>query len=225
MSDPLQVPYFPAEFAENPEPRCPCLLLLDTSASMGGQPIQELNQGLVTFKDELVADELAAKRVEPAIWTFGPVCKVTDFGLAGQFEPPQLRAGGDTPMGAAILACIAHLQERKQTYRQNGVSYFRPWIFLITDGSPTDDWTRAAAEVRAGEEKKSFLFFAVGVAGANMEILSKIATREPLQLQGLRFRDLFSWLSSSLSSISRSTPGDAVPLANPAAPGGWGTTG
>jgi len=62
-----QIPFSLAEFAENPEPRCPCVLLLDTSASMGGRPINELNGGLVTFKDELMADSMAVKRVEVAV--------------------------------------------------------------------------------------------------------------------------------------------------------------
>ena len=41
-----QVPFGGVEFAENPEPRCPCLLLLDTSASMGGDKLVELNDAL-----------------------------------------------------------------------------------------------------------------------------------------------------------------------------------
>jgi len=53
-----QVPFSGAEFAENPEHRCPCLLLLDTSGSMSGQPIAELNAGLSTLQHELNADSL-----------------------------------------------------------------------------------------------------------------------------------------------------------------------
>lgn len=68
-----QISFGTAEFADNPEPRCPCLLLLDVSGSMGGQPIAELDAGLTTFKDELAADTLAMKRVEVGIVTFGPV--------------------------------------------------------------------------------------------------------------------------------------------------------
>lgn len=216
-----QQPFTTAEFAENPEPRCPCLLLLDVSGSMQGQPIAELNGGLVQFKDELAADTLAAKRVEVGVVTFGPVQVQSEFISASTFQPPVLQAQGDTPMGAAIERGLEMLRQRKDTYRSHGVNFYRPWVFLITDGAPTDSWQNAANLVKEGEAKKSFSFFAVGVEGANLETLSQLATREPLKLQGMRFRDLFKWLSNSLSSVSRSTPGDAVPLTNPTGPQGW----
>jgi len=242
---PDQIPFPDPEFVDNPEPRCPCVLLLDTSGSMNDakqisqaltpiqkilseplaprmvRPIDELNGGLLAFREELMADELAVKRVEISLVTFGPVKKLTDFQTPDVFRPPKLAAEGDTPMGLAIEKAVEIVRDRKAAYRQNGISYYRPWIFLISDGEPTDDWRRAAELVRAGEQTRAFAFFAVGVEGANFDILGRISARQPLKLGGLRFREMFMWLSSSLSSVSRSGPGDEVALKNPAAPDGW----
>lgn len=224
MSDNLeQQPFNPGPFLENPSQRCPCLLLLDVSGSMRGQPINELNEGVTVFKDELGADPLASKRVQVGIVTFGPVETVTEFVDAGMWTPSELTSKGDTPMGAAIEHGLQLLERQKALYRSSGIPFYRPWVFLITDGGPTDQWHNAARLVREGEGAKKFKFFAVGVEGANFDVLKQISVSEPIRLKGLRFRDLFAWLSSSLSSVSQSQPGEEVKLANPVAPNGWGS--
>ena len=222
-----QIPFGTDDFAENPEHRLPCTLILDVSSSMTGKPIAELNDGLIAYKDELSADSLAAKRVEVSVITFGSeVNTVCDFSTAQNFFPPTLTANGLTYMGKAVHEAIDALERRKQQYRSNGVAFYRPWLFLITDGAPNDpSWEEAAARAVAGEKAKAFAMFCVGVEGADFDVLKRFSTREPLRLKGLRFRDLFLWLSRSQHSVSRSNPGDEVSLENPAAPNGWASIG
>ncbi|MCU1290158.1 MAG: von Willebrand factor, type [Acidobacteria bacterium] len=215
-----QQPFAAAEFAENPEPRCPCILLLDTSGSMQGDPIEELNRGLQAFRHELFSDSLSMKRVEIAVVTFGPVSVMHDFTTADQFRPPHLEAAGDTPLAAAVSRGLGLLKTRKQILRDNGIKLFRPWIFLITDGEPTDEWQYLPRVIREGEENKSFSFFALGVKNANFEVLRQIAVREPMKLSGVRFKEFFLWLSASLKNVSHSNPGDSVPIPD-YKPYGW----
>ncbi|HEX7168425.1 MAG TPA: VWA domain-containing protein [Acidimicrobiales bacterium] len=202
------------EFATNPEPRCACVLLLDVSGSMSGRPIDALNEGLRAFSADLATDSLARQRVEVAIVTFGGagVTVEQDFVTAAGFEPRSLSATGGTPMGAAIDKALSLVDDRKRQYRENGIVYYRPWVFLITDGEPTDSWQESAAKVRAAEEANGLAFFAVGVEGANMGVLSQIAVRPPLKLDGLKFVELFVWLSRSQRAVSTSKPGDQTAL-------------
>src|SRR5512133_991298 len=244
-----------AEFAENPEPRCPVVLVLDTSGSMEGTPIQEMNEGLRAFAAAIQADRLASLRVEVAVIAFGGKVRALDvrgtpndtrevvlfnpaglairpklnevpfdanraFVTADQFVPPALDANGETPLGEAVSRALALLRERKEIYKQNGLDYFRPWIFAITDGRPTDKgWEAVAEQVRQEEARKGVVFYGVGVEGADLKTLGRFsASRPPLKLKGLAFGDLFTWLSKSLSAIAHSRPGEQAPLP----PVGWG---
>lgn len=210
-----------AEFVENPEPRCAVVLALDVSSSMSGEPIAELNAGLQELDRALKANKLASLRVELAMVTFGGSVTKTDFVGADAFQPPTLAANGGTPMGAAVNKSLDLLRERKNAYKRNGLDYFRPWLFLITDGAPTDAWETAADRAREEEERKGVSVYAIGVQNANMQTLARFsAARPPLLLQGLAFRELFQWLSKSLSAVAQSRPGGQVALPSV----GWGQT-
>lgn len=200
------------EFIVNQQPRCPCVLILDTSGSMVGPPIEALNAGLQTLRDELLGDEDAKKRVEIAVVEFNSTIRVVqDFVMAPNFNPPTLVASGETDLVGGINQGLDLIQRRKSKYRSNGVPYYRPWAFLITDGKVTD-YEQVARRVHEEEREKRVTFFAVGVEGASMECLRAISSREPKMLDGLRFRDLFSWLSTSLKRVSQSTVGEMVAL-------------
>ena len=239
------------EFAENPEPRCACLMLLDTSGSMaaieggeyrdlgytctqdgqtfraasGGRTrIGELNGGLQAYKSSLTEDPLAVKRVEVSVITFGDrVETVCDFTTVENFVPPMLYAKGETPMGAAIMAGLDALEQRKQSYKINRINYYRPWVFLLTDGEPTDNWQYAAERLRRLQSQGAIAFFPIGVGTANMDTLTQLSSTPPKKLSGLKFRELFQWLSRSQRAVSRSRPGGEAGSERVALPGtsGW----
>lgn len=210
------------EFAENPEPRALCVLVLDTSGSMSGPPIAELNAGLQRFKSDLERSPLAAKRVEPVVVTFGGGVRVeSPPATVEHFTPPSLRASGNTPLGAALNTALELVAQRKEEYRAAGVSYYRPWVFVFSDGEPNDAWQEAADRLAAEEERKGLVVFAVGVGGANFDVLRNVARKNaPVRLKDVgHFAEMFRWLSNSLQQVSSSRVGEQLRLEPPK---GWG---
>ena len=202
------------EFVDNPEPRCPCVLLLDTSASMAGPPIDQLNEGLRTLKEELASDPLARLRGEIMVVTFGDGGVVAHGGFCtvDDWTPPVLGAGGSTPLGAALSLGSELTESRKDSYRAAGINYYRPWLIVITDGAPTDDWESAASRVKRLDESKAVVALPVGTMEADFEVLSAISTKAPKRLDSVKFREFFVWLSQSAQQVSASAPGDQVAL-------------
>lgn len=195
---------------DNPDPRVACALLLDTSGSMDGEPIKELNEGFRLFCDEIKQDPLAKKRTEITVITFGGVARVEiPFTEGRDLEPRMFSATGGTPMGAALDLALNELMAQKQAYKQAGLEYYRPWLFVATDGAPTDGpaFDSAAKRVRDAEAAKGVSIFAVGVgAAADLSRLATLsATRQPLMLRGYCFSEMFSWLSASMSVVSNSS--------------------
>ena len=204
------------QFAENPEPRCPCVLVVDVSSSMYGIKMNQLNSGIATFARELKADQLASLRTEVGIVTFGGHAEmVQDFVTADQFSPPTLVANGTTMMSQGVNLALNKIEERKQMYRDNGIDYYRPWLFLMTDGAPTEteEVVNAMAErLKSADGDKRVAAFSVGVQGADMDLLTQVSPRRPLMLKGLEFSSMFVWLSQSMSRVSRSRTDDEIEL-------------
>lgn len=203
---------------DNPEPRCPVVLLLDTSYSMQGNAINQLNEGVHALYAALKEDDLASVRVDLSVVSFGKSVEVKqDFATVSESEAPTLSVNGMTPMGKAITTSLERIEDRKKEYREAGISYYRPWLFVITDGQPTDDTKEAANMLQSSIEGKKVIFFGIGVQNANLDSLKQISgtPERVFKLQGLNFKELFQWVSSSLSSVSSSRVGDKLKLDKP----------
>jgi len=208
---------------DNTSQRLPCVLVLDGSGSMDGDPVRELNAGLKILEEELKNDDTAAQRVQLLVIRLGDdndVEVVTDWTDALDFSAPIVEANGTTPLGKAMLTALDKIEEQKENYRDHDIPYNRPWIFLITDGNPTDlDWEDAAADCRQAEDDNKAIIFTIGTEGADFEALKKFSNRSPVKLDGLKFKELFVWLSRSASSGSKASQDTVVQLE---APDGWG---
>jgi uncharacterized protein YegL len=200
---------FNPRLADNPDPRIACALLLDTSGSMAGAPIDQLNQGFAQFCDEIKDDDLACKRAEISVISFDSSARVDIPFTEGRYlQSRRLNAGGSTAMGAAINLALDELAAQKQAYKNAGLEYYRPWIFILTDGGPTDSavFSAAAARLRQAEAAKGASVFPIGV-GPNADLIKLkelSARRDPHKLDGLKFKEFFGWLSASLSAASQS---------------------
>jgi len=205
----------------NPEPRAPCLVVIDVSFSMSGPKLNAANNGIRDLWAEIKADPLASERVEVGVVTFGESVTVArDFALLGSSEPPLLTASGLTPLGEAVCKAGDLISKRRKQYKHFGTDSFKPFVLVITDGAPTDNLiaeARAAVhelETAEAEEDRVAFFFA-GVEGADMTVLESISYRKPRALKPPDFRGMFRWLSASMRSISRSQVGEVVELPAP----------
>lgn len=119
-------------------------------------------------------------------------------------------------MGAGINLAIDKVKERNRFYSDMGTPCYRPWIFMITDGAPTDDISAARQRILDEESKGAhgkLKFWAVGVPGYNKDVLTSL-TKRCIELNEANFKGIFDWLSESMVIISVSRVGENPALSN-----------
>ena len=187
------------DLVNNQEQRLPCVLILDTSYSMNGKPIEELSAGLDLFAEILRSDDDASQKVQVLVVRCGGTAEIiSDWCDAERFEPPAVRAEGGTPLGEAVELASREIEKQKNAYRNAGISYLKPWLFIISDGAPTDDWESEADELVRKEKEGKWTTFPIAVDGANIDTLGRFAIRDVIKLKGIEFKKLFVWISKSV---------------------------
>lgn len=213
----------PIPVANPDRPQAACVILLDTSQSMRGQSIQDLEKGIKSFRDFLAKDEEAKIIVETCVITFSDDAEVVQpFSDVDRFGDIPLEAGGWTSMGAAIDLGIKQIEDRKEFYKQEGIDYYRPFLVLITDGAPTDLKTKAKFEacqkkLQEGAKERHFIPLFFGTKEANFDRLKELLGEagQVTGIDGARFGEFFQWLSKSVSSMKDSKPGDVIHFEDP----------
>ena len=201
--------------------RLPVYLLLDCSGSMMGEPIEAVKQGIKVLLSELKSDPQALETAYISVITFDSSARqtspLTELML---FKEPQLKANGATALGGALnvlVDCIEN-EVRKSTETQKGD--WKPLVFILTDGSPTDteDFKNAVKKIQS--VKTANIIACAAGSNAKTEYLKQI-TNNVLMMNNLSAGDLskfFAWVSSSVKISSQKInekPDDAIQLPPP----------
>lgn len=212
------------ELVENAEPRCPLILVIDSSSSMfvkregaSESPMEGLSAGLDYLVSELYSDPLSKNRISLSTVVYGSeVEEPTPFAEVENLVLPALSHGlGMTSTGKALNSALDHLENYKKKLDEQAIQRYKAFVILLSDGISTDDLSEASKRIKEGEEKGKFAFFAIGIDGADTGQLSSIGNRPAMELKQDSFKGFFEWVSASASSVSSSQPGDSVALPNP----------
>ena len=213
------------DYVNNTNQRTPCVLVLDASYSMGAKTssgksrIEELNEGIKELEIALKSDTTALTRVQLSVVAVGGPTQsaemLMDWTDASNFTAFELSNGGSTPLAEGLNIALELIETSKENLRANGISYTRPWMIVISDGEPTssnNSWEAAISATQTAVADRKVEIFAIAVEGASEQKLNDIAKRPCAKLSGMKFKELFVWLSDSLSSVTHSRPGEGISL-------------
>ena len=181
----------------------PCIVLTDSSTSTAGKANEELNKALRLIVEVLNENGMAEGCCEVSIISFASGVKIEmGFRTASYYEVPHISVStiGNTAMNEAINTALDVLEVRKQEYREKGVSYYRPWLFVLTDGYSTDTDLEESTRSRLQEyiSRKKVNYIPICIGDANIEHLKSYypdtVQNKFVLTDSESFRDLFVWL-------------------------------
>ena len=193
------------------EPHMALVFVLDTSYSMDGDPIDQLNASLNRFKQEVCKDTQTKSILDVAIIEFNSTHRVVqDFVPIEYMDNVNLQVAGSTNMVPAIREALKMVDDRSRFYRRSGTEPYKPWIFVVTDGVPDsgNDIAGVASEIKTMEQAGRVSFRSLAVQGADLKVLHQLCGEKVLRLDGLDFNAFFDWVNKSMRAVSQSSPGE-----------------
>lgn len=183
--------------------RLPVYLLLDTSGSMSGEPIEAVKNGVQVMISSLRQNPQAIETAFISVITFDSAAQqlipLTDLA---SFQMVDIKASGTTALGEALklIANRIDTEVAKTTTEQKGD--WKPLVFIMTDGIPTDDWQSGLNEFK--KRKTAFTVACAAGSGADTNILKQI-TENVVSLDTADSQSIgkfFQWVTASIGVTS-----------------------
>ena len=198
----------------NSSMKFPLILVLDVSGSMTQRTpygrktkIAELNEKVKMLLDYIKADPKASKITDLAIVTFGGEVQVlSGFNDVQNINFKPFRAYSSTPMGSAINVALDMVNARKKYYLDNGMEFYRPRIFLMSDGAATDAYTKAAQRCSNMVDNREVKLYPIWIGEGEYDYILKEFSPE-LEPKTIKSDQMYFEMFRSLSG-STSNPDD-----------------
>lgn len=195
--------------------RLPIFFVLDCSESMIGENLKKLNDGLQMIISDLKRDPHALETVYISVIAFAGVAKtIAPLVEVVSFYPPRLPLGGGTNLGGALDELASQIDRNVIKTTADRKGDWKPIVYLLTDGRPTDDYTAAVKRWKEQHAKKANLI-AIGLGlSADLNILRQL-TDNVLLFEDTSegdFTKFVKWITASVVAHSRSVGDEPPPL-------------
>lgn len=184
--------------------RLPVYILADCSGSMSGDPIESVKAGISALHSELMNDPSAVESAFLSVITFDSNARqAVPLTELASFVPPDLNATGTTALGAALKLLINCLHNEVKQNSGEVKGDWKPLVFLLTDGAPTDKWQQYADDLKA---KRPGNIIAVACGDGADTSLLKTITDTVLEMKNMSpsdFSAFFKWVTQSIKQTSQ----------------------
>ena len=184
--------------------RLPVYLVLDVSGSMMGEPIEAVRNGMQILASTLRTDPYALETAYLSVITFdGEARQVAPLTELVAFQPPAIEAGSTTSLGAALRLTRACIEREVRKTTPDSKGDWKPLVFLMTDGQPTDDWQKGLADFRTA--RTGMVIACAAGQKADTAVLKQI-TENVVSLDTADSSTIgafFKWVSASISTSSK----------------------
>ena len=184
--------------------RLPVYLVLDVSGSMHGEPIEAVRNGMQILVSTLRTDPYALETACISVITFdGTAKQVVPLTDLMNFQPPDIQAGTTTSLGDALRLAKECMEREVQKTTAEVKGDWKPLVFLMTDGMPTDDWQAGLSEFKTA--KTGMVIACAAGSGADSNILKQVTDTVVMldTADSSTIGAFFKWVSASISTTSK----------------------